>query len=1368
MSTADGFGPFFRAGRKALGLTLREFCRRNGFDPGNVSRLERGLTPPPQVQQGLESYAKALKLERGTDKWDTFFELAAAETGRIPPQLLEKQGMVQKLPNLFRQLQGRGQRHTNWVRARHLEDWAGTLDSRESLPQLVRRLIWATGKGIRRIAVEQGQRPGWDGIVEAAEMDAFVPAGTSGWELGADEDPKGKAEADFKKRTKNSLGLDKKKTSFVFVTPRKWQQKSQWCQAKKKLGMWKDVRVYDSASLEEWLERSLVVDAWLAGLLGLRPEGVTVIDEYWANLQAMTDPSLKAEVFLTSRSQEVEKLREWLDSPPAAMVIEARSPAEVIDFVVAYSYSRDPSQVDAFAARSLIVENKDAWRAIAASSDTELLLISHPSLSVEPEMVAEAVRQGHRVLLPFSETPGDRPSSLRLPRVYRHDLEKALVSSGLDEVQAQTSARASGGSLTVLKRLLGRFPGTTQPVWSRPPNASTLVPMLLAGSWDESSDGDRSALEKLAGQPYSDVSEVAEQWLKAPDSPLTRVASRWSLVSRDDSWFLLAPSVTSDRLRRFEEVALEVFAENDPAYGLPPDKRWQASLHRKMPRYSRSLRTGLAETLALLGGKPERIRELLGLQVRVEQIVRSLLDGQDWVRWASLSAQLPLLAEAGPEVFLDAVERDLKRTEPALVKVFEQEGDPLFSSRPHTGILWALEGLAWNRSLLSQVSMALAQLDEKEPRGTLGNRPSGSLQKIFMPWFPQTTAPVEERVDILKKLVRRRPDAGWRLLVSLLPNQQPTSFPIHRPLWRDWALGWSGGVTYAEFRHQAGASAHLLVEHLGEGLGRWTELVKQFDNLPESEQKEFLKRLNSFDVTALDAESRRAITDALREKVSWHRRISDANWALSGEILSELEQVQRRFEPEDAVACHAWLFGPHWSVSEKLEREGMDATKRLTELRRSAIREILDQAGWPGVLKLVEAAEAPEEVGAVLAEDDSIEYEAKILPVLLVSGGEKASRCAGRYVYERDQKEGWDWVRRLETKDWSADEVARSLLPLAFKRTTWDFAAGKGADVAESYWRNTPALFRGGDGDEAAFAVSNLLEHKRPSPAFNVLRVAIHQNANLEPSLLMDALDAWLDPEADSREPGRRWGDMYDIHRFFLQLQKGVREKDLRVDRDRLARLEGAYLGLLDGRQASPVTLHAMLRDNPEFFVELLGLIFRPKNEPEEARKEVSEEDQGRAQNAYRLLMSWRDVPGSREDRTVDEKAVLGWVQKARALAEGRGLLEVCDLRIGEVFAHAPAEIEGSWPCITVRDAMEEIDTDEVFRGFSIGIYNKRGMHSRSPAEGGDLERALAQKYTEFAEASKIEWPKTAAALRRVAQGYEEDARREDAEALSG
>ena len=429
MSSDLDFGAFFRARRKALGLSLTEFCRRNGFDKGNVSRLERGLVPPPRDRRLLESYAGALKLVSGTIEGDRFFKLAAI--GRLPADLRKED-----------QMQVHGQGHTSWVKALDLERWADTLDARARLPQLVRRLVRATGKKLERVefpAHEGIQRPGWDGIVEAPEASEFVPAGISRWEMGVDKDPRAKAEADFGKRTKALGGLVRKKTTFVFVTPRKWQAKEEWRRAKSDPRSWKGVRVYDSASLEEWLEQAPAVDAWLAGILRKRPEGVTLIDEYWENLRSVTEPSFEPEVFLASREKAVKELGEWLDGPPGATVIDAQSPTEAIDFVTAFS--RDPLRADWFAARALIVESREAWRDLA-SSGPELLLIAHPSfLDIEPELVAEALRKGHRVLLPSGLAPRDRASVLRLPRVNRYDLEKVLVSLEVKEVGRNAAER---------------------------------------------------------------------------------------------------------------------------------------------------------------------------------------------------------------------------------------------------------------------------------------------------------------------------------------------------------------------------------------------------------------------------------------------------------------------------------------------------------------------------------------------------------------------------------------------------------------------------------------------------------------------------------------------------------------------------------------------------------------------------------------------------------------------------------------------------------------------------------------------------------------------------------------------------------------
>ena len=104
------FGSLLKQHRQSLGKTLREFCLENGFDPGNHSRLERGLYPPPEGHDLIEKYALAADLIPGTDDWIEFFDTAALERGNIPTDLMADKEVVEKLPVLFRTL--RAQRVT--------------------------------------------------------------------------------------------------------------------------------------------------------------------------------------------------------------------------------------------------------------------------------------------------------------------------------------------------------------------------------------------------------------------------------------------------------------------------------------------------------------------------------------------------------------------------------------------------------------------------------------------------------------------------------------------------------------------------------------------------------------------------------------------------------------------------------------------------------------------------------------------------------------------------------------------------------------------------------------------------------------------------------------------------------------------------------------------------------------------------------------------------------------------------------------------------------------------------------------------------------------------------------------------------------
>ncbi len=104
MTRNISFAAYFKEKRTALGLTLRQFCQKNGFDPGNISKLERGVFAAPQTEEKLEEYAKALKLKKGSEEWIQFFDLAAVSNRNLGMIKLKNEAIIDKLPVLFRTL----------------------------------------------------------------------------------------------------------------------------------------------------------------------------------------------------------------------------------------------------------------------------------------------------------------------------------------------------------------------------------------------------------------------------------------------------------------------------------------------------------------------------------------------------------------------------------------------------------------------------------------------------------------------------------------------------------------------------------------------------------------------------------------------------------------------------------------------------------------------------------------------------------------------------------------------------------------------------------------------------------------------------------------------------------------------------------------------------------------------------------------------------------------------------------------------------------------------------------------------------------------------------------------------------------------
>jgi len=121
------------------------------------------------------------------------------------------------------------------------------------------------------------------------------------------------------------------------------------------------------------------------------------------------------------------------------------------------------------------------------------------------------------------------------------------------------------------------------------------------------------------------------------------------------------------------------------------------------------------------------------------------------------------------------------------------------------------------------------------------------------------------------------------------------------------------------------------------------------------------------------------------------------------------------------------------------------------------------------------------------------------------------------------------------------------------------------------------------------------------------------------------------------------------------------------------------------------------------------------------------------------------------------------WVRQSQSLCVQYGRAEIGDQKIGEILSAPIIGKDGIWPCEEVRKVLEECGTSEVAEGFQVGVFNSRGVHARG--DGGDQERALAEKYRAWSRHLSFEYPYVANVVEGIAQKYDRQAAWEDSEA---
>ena len=887
--------------------------------------------------------------------------------------------------------------------------------------------------------------------------------------------------------------------------------------------------------------------------------------------------------------------------------------------------------------------------------------------------------------------------------------------------------------------------------WNQHASAAKMALAMLIGSWNESNDADVEVVSRMVGEEYSGWIADLREVLQIHDTPLTYKNGLWSFKDRLHSWQDLGSRLFDDHMNTFKAIALEVLRVDDPSFELPGEERYAAAIHGKVLPHSGKLRKGLAETLALIGSQPDSLINCSsGKADSIAALsIRELFENSDWLRWGSLNDLLPTLSEAHPDEFLSAVETAIAGDPSPFDRLFEQEDTGVFGRSYITGLLWALEGIAWDETYLSRTTVVLAEIASHDPGGNWTNRPGNSLTDIFLTWMPHTLASVEKRQAALNSICAEQPEVAWKLLESLLPNQHTLTSGTHKPVLRNTIPdGWEKGVTNGEYWEQSRFCSELMVEKAGLDITKLASLVGHYDNLPSSASEALRDKLLSDQCIELPEQERLPIWSALCRLIARHRRFPEAKWSLGDESLVPVEEIADKLAPSTQNLLHRQLFSD--SDSELYEGDGdwQDEQEKLNQNRKVAVAEILEEGGIDQVLEFAATVKNSDLVGAVLADFDRIDFDAELLPGMLDMADPKHWPLVASYAWRRRYRGGWQWFDDIDKSEWEPKQISDLLCALPFDRNAWDRAAQLLGDNEHEYWKNTGANIYQTD-DVTDYVLQKLLEHDRPIAVIEGLSRNILREKDINPELACEAL-----MELGQSEEQAKRIDTYRISQIIKSLQDNPA-----TDQDKLCRVELAYVSLLvrHGEGGSPATLENKLASDPDFFCELIQLIYRADGEEPEA--EPSEQHRNIATNAYRLLSAWSVVPGTQPDGGFNPEAFTEWLAAMEEIARESGHYDVAMSHLGDVLVNSPEEPNGLWIHPVIADAMNNKDRSRLRDGYETGIRNSRGVHEVHP--DAKPEKELAEKYRQKSETvENAGYQRLATTLRQVAASYDRDAER--------
>lgn len=1239
------------------------------------------------------------------------------------------------------------------ITSSQIQQWT-VVDKKQSeqmLPELVRRLI-ASLCEVEDLHIPSGDsisNPWYDGIVNILSGNWFFPDWNCVIEIWTDHGIKAKADSDFIKR-KADPKCNPKETNYVFVTSRLFSKSSDWAKEKSKEWFWKSVKAINSNDLEYLLDNSISSALWFNEILG-QSNTFESIDSAWNKFSLVTEKKLTSDIVLSGRTTQVEKLLETVRLGSGKIEVKADSQLESFGFILSTLLS------DASIRSKVIVVYNESDLDYITHQYKNLIIVPH----FIPKNIGLALQQRHIVLFPNGKEwlkNIKMNASIELERMSREDRINWLLTILWKKDSAERLYADTRWYFYQLVRSPALGPNiSSNPIWLDKFDKKLLHTILFLTEWEDAKDG--ILVSACLGEEYSKIRERLVQLSQCEDSPIRNIwGNVWQVISKSDLFTLLGESFDDTLVKNYEEIVIRTIADEDTSFDLEKKDRFMASVYDKWETYSGRVKQWICDSLCLLADIGDTSTQSY-IDLVVGKIFASTHDPYKLIY--NLGSNIRLLAEASPEIFLKYISSNIDW----LAWLFDPWTNDFMRSRSeHVNLMWALEMLGWNPEYLPKVTDILIQLSDKyenQIQPNFSNRPMWSLTSLFIFWQRSTSATLEDKVAILRKLSENHPKIVFNLIVELLETTTATT-PVE-PNYRDWVDNDLWIVTNKEYYDFAFSCIDLLINLFELDVKRsyitMLDIINKFSLDRQNIILDIFLRNDFKDEIDQDLlEARKKIREIFMRESLYEEKVY-------GDV-DKIMQVYALLKPHNPLLERAYVFGWGYGVF-VIERKGdykktdFDVQEKIAKEERTKTFIDIYTTFWINWIKeLIPFLEMP--WGLAGAITNSWIFDQKLyneIFSLLNEDNPQLFTFGINFLNDLSRNKDANFLNTVEHLEDIVSEkiLARFILSMEDPNIKFSLLRKQSEIVQEIFWKDLEIvnwwwILRDDGYSEANYVLTELNKRWLFNISLEVLSRISHSHRldDVDTKIIFDIFK-WLVWYINS---GKRVTNIEHHIKEILTYLYSL-EKNWKPISGEIRWLEIQYIKTLD----NPLMINKALAEKPEFLVEMIIQVYKARNE--ESRI-ISDEEQKIASNVWHILHHFSRIPGTQDNGSIDEEFLTNYITKAIELLEACDRLEIWSQKIWEVLAHSPIGKDLVWPCEAVRNVIDKFNSEPIIRGFDVGKSNLRGTTMRWMFDWWDQERELAKRYLDWADKLNISNPITANALRWLWKSYQQQAERED------